>query len=258
MKKPLPTALAVIVLSAILAAQAPVDQSKLAQQLRTGTDDQREAAARAVLSIPPTARQPSILLALTQELDRLKQELETRRLALPRGESLSPMGGEGEYLFALCDAVSQHDDPVVLRPLMYFINTGNRVIDKIAAFGELALPEVLTLASSDSAPGRRGDTAAAILTLQRMLERPVRNPLSAKSRQQILDLAAKRLSGKQKDYVITAALDLAVATGDPSLIRRVQVIAASASDVQRMGVAETRILDVQKWANRALAAHGIR
>ena len=33
MKKPLPVAMAVIVLSVMFAAQAPVDQSKLAQQL---------------------------------------------------------------------------------------------------------------------------------------------------------------------------------------------------------------------------------
>jgi hypothetical protein len=47
MKKPFSAVLAVMALSVILAAQSPVDQGKLARQLQTGTDDQREAAARA-------------------------------------------------------------------------------------------------------------------------------------------------------------------------------------------------------------------
>jgi hypothetical protein len=252
MKKPLPVALAVIVLSVILAAQAPVDQSKLAQQMQTGTDQQREAAARAVLDIPPTARDPSILFALIQELDRLKQDIETRASILASGQSLIPRG-ESEYLFTLLDALTQHDDPLVIHPLISFIANGNRPIIAIAAFGELALPEVLTLASDDS-----GDTMPAVMTLQRMLERPVRNPLSASSRQQIVEMAARRLIGNQKESVILAALDLAVATGDPSLIRRVQDIGASASEVRSMGVAETGTVRIQNRANAVLSARGLR
>jgi hypothetical protein len=83
------------------------------------------------------------------------------------------------------------------------------------------------------------------MTLQRMLERPVRNPLSPNSRQQIVDVAGRRLLGNQNDNVIFVALDLAVATGDPSLIRRVQDIGARASEVRSMGVAETGTLRIR-------------
>jgi hypothetical protein len=252
MKKRPPVALAVLVLGVTLAAEAPVDQSKLAQALQTGTDQQREAAARAVLNIPPTARDPSILFALLQELDRLKQDSETRASILASGQSLAPKG-ESEYLFTLLDAVTQHDDLIVLHPLISFISNGNRPINAIAAFGELALPEVLTLASNDS-----GDTMPAIMTLQRMLERPVRTPISANSRKQIVDAAARRLIGKQKEDVIFAVLDLAVATGDPSLIRRVQVIGTSDSEVRSMGVAETGTLRIQNRAKAVLSARGLR
>ena len=248
MKKLFPAVLAVVALGVILAAQPPVDQGKLAQQLQTGTEQQREAAAAAILAIPPTARDPSIWFALIQEPDRLKQDLEAH------GRILGPCEDcKAGYISALFDAITPYDDdPVVLRTLISWIGSGSP-LNAIAAFGELAVPQILTLASDDSHV-----TGLALLTLQWMLERPVRHPLSANSRQQIVDLTARRLTGIQPELAILGALSLAAATRDPALIRRVQVIGASASEVQGMGVAETGILRIQNWAKTVLSARGLR
>ena len=240
-------------LSVLVLGQASVDQAQLAQALTNGTDEERVAAAAAILAIAPEAREPWVRIALTQELDRYRRDLEVRRLALVSGQPLPPARDEGEYLFQLLSALSQDEDPIVLSSLIPFIGTGNRVINAVAAFGELAVQDVVAIAATDTK-----DPGPALLTLQRMLEGPVRNPLSSDSRQRIVTAVAARLKGHQPGGAVMFAVDLAVATMDASLLLRVQELATSATELQSLGVPEDRTAMMQNRAKAALEAKGLR
>ena len=253
-------AMAVLLLSTLVrsseAAQTQPDQVQIASTLANGSPDERTAAITAVRNISVPQRTPLLVSALVQELDRLRHEQEQRQLALQTGLPLPPSSEQGEYLFSVIEVVTQHKDPVFIRPLMPFIGTGNKVVNSIAAFGELAAADVAAIAASGlSSPT---DVHSALFTLRRMLEQPSEYSLSPRSTRLIIDVAKQRLTGIQKPAVIIEAVDLAVATGDLELIQRVQMLAGNQAAVNRLGISEpTLVADIQKKATVALAARGL-
>jgi hypothetical protein len=106
---------------------------------------------------------------LIEELQRLQRELSEGRVLRESGEALAPARDESEYLFKVLDIVSQYGDSIVIDPLDAFIGTGNRVIDAVARFGEPAVTRVVAQAEGP-------DVTPALLTLRRMIDRPVRAP----------------------------------------------------------------------------------
>lgn len=198
--------LGICFLTAALIASAQQSQLDLADALRTAPEDKRAGVIASIWEIPAQKRQPYLVNAVVEEADRLRQDLEQRR----EGRTLPPLADEGEYLFQVLDTLAQHDSSVVIRPLVAFIATGNRVMDAIADFGEAAVTDVLIVASSRN---HDGDAGAAIGTLRKMLERgSVRHPLSADSRRRIAGIASDRLRGNQTFAIVLPAVQLAVAT----------------------------------------------
>jgi hypothetical protein len=198
---------------------------------------------------------PSTIAAVIDEVNRLKEERLVRLRALRAGQRIEPQGEAGfEDLVRLVETLAQSEDPVVIRPLAStFISS--RAMDALAAFGELAVADVMA-AVSDPEPG---STTSALRVLQQMLERPVRHPLSLASIQSIIGVAQRRLSGRQSIDVVWSAVELAVATKDPSLVDRVRRMASNDSEVKAFGIRKPEdIYSIQRWAREALTVRGLQ
>lgn len=248
--------LGISILTAGLIASAQQSQADLAAALRTAPPDKKAGIIGTISEIPAQERQPILINAVIEEADRYRRELDQRRLAIREGKALPPRADEGEYLFMVLDTLAQHHDPIVVKPLVAFIASGNRVTDAIADFGEDAVSDVLIVAS-----GGNDDAAAgsAMWTLKKMLERAsVRRPLTADSRRRITGVASDRFRGTQTAAILSPAVRLAVATGDPVLIQRVKVLASDDRAVRELGINDPgRIRGIRFAARTALAERGI-
>lgn len=243
------TALLMLGISTVVAAQT--GNTHVAQTLAQGSAAERAAALARIRATPVEARGPEVLPALLEELNRQSARLEARAAALREGRTVEPSESDGELLLDVLDLVTQHkEDPRIIPALLPFISTGNRVIDALAAFGEQSVSQVAEIAASNDRPD--ADVHSALLTLQRMLQKPTRTPLSLASRQLIIKVAEMRLTGTQVPTVALAAVDLAAATSDPSLIHRLEVLSQDAGEVRALGLTEDLVPRLQARAGTAL------
>jgi hypothetical protein len=224
----------------------PATEARLLSALRSGTYQERRAAVEKIQLLLPAQRPSTMALALTAEVDRLYQEGDELANARAAGSNPGP-ADHGQYLFEVVKALSQMDTPLVVPALVKAIGTGNRPMNAIVDFGELAVARVVDVARADST-----DASPALLVLARMLERPLRYPLSAQSRQAILALAHERTSGRQSGVHLVSAIELAAATGDSELIQRVRSMSQSDAPITALGVADASL--VKGARNRAAMA----
>jgi hypothetical protein len=229
------------------------DESRVLEALANGPSAERVSAISAIKKLPVTQRSAPVLAALLQELERLRRQLEDRQFALLSGQPLAPSDDHGEYLFSVLEVVTEHrEDPLIIRPLLPFVATGNRVVDTLAGFGEQAVSEVAAVARSGLAP--QTDVHSALLVLRRMLERPGRYPISAASKALIAKIAQERLTGTQPATVVMNAIELAVATGDARLLQRVEQLATDPGAVRVLGISDPELVRaVQNKANDSTA-----
>lgn len=237
-------------------AQVVVNQGQLATTLGRGQSEERAAAIFAIRDIPMAARGPLIQSALLQELTRQREEHDVRARALQAGNPLPPRKDHGEYLFAVLDLVAEDNDPVVIEALVPFIGTGNRVMNAIVAFGDLAVPDVAEFAASVESP--QNEVSPALRVLKRMLDRPPRYPLSEQSIRLITELARERLSGTQEASVVVSAVDLAVATGASALIQRVEQLARDVGEVRALGIRDPGLIDLVQPGHVRRSGLGMR
>jgi hypothetical protein len=209
-----------------------------------------------VQSVQSARQQPdaATIAAAIAELNNLHQELLRRQEMLRTGGKVEP---DGERRFEdqvrLVQILVESSDPVVIRPLLLHM-IGEPVTNAIAAFGELAVVDVIAAVSAPEL----GTRASALRTLQQMLERPVRYPLSFASKQSIIEVAQRELSGNPPMGIIWRAVELAVATREPDLLNRVRRIAASESEVRALKITGSKdIAWVRDKARAALAARGL-
>ncbi|HEU4626233.1 MAG TPA: hypothetical protein VFS52_15795 [Steroidobacteraceae bacterium] len=232
-----------------VAATAGADQQNLAAQLTSGTEEQRAAAAVAVLRIPVEQRGASLLDALIVEAERLKRDLDERGAALAAGRPIAPARDEGEHLFNVLEALCQSKDPRVIHSLASLMH-GNRVLNALVKFGELAAPDVMSVAEASTSSPTEVDSA--LIVLRRMLEQPGDHPLSESSKARIAQIAARRLSGTQQSTVVSSAIGLAATTHDSELLRRVQELARDEANIRALGIAdEQQVSRLQKIAQDA-------
>jgi hypothetical protein len=199
---------------------------------------------------PDSAR----LAAAIAGLNHLHKELVRRRQALEAGRPIEPDGEQHfEDQVALVRVLIRSYDPVVIRPLLSNM-IGTAVTSAIAAFGELAVVDVIAAVSEPEL----GTRSEALRTLQLMLERPVRHPLSLASKQSIIEVAQGELSGNPPMAVIWRAVELAVATRDPSLLNKVRRLATNESEVRALNITGSKDIEWIRWkARAALAARGL-
>jgi hypothetical protein len=225
-------------------------QETLRAILTDGSRQEREAAVKEIALIPPPQRNRETWIALGLEVGRLKADNRVRKRALITGDPVDPPSDEGEPLFQLIDLLTESQDPIVLPALVQCIGNGNRAMDAVAAFGEQAVANVIAMSSDDP--------SAALRVLTKMLEKSTRHPLSTASRRQVIEIARQRLSDAREPAPFLTAIDLAVATGDISLIQRVQSFASNEATIRATGLSDSELVTfARKRAIAALASHGI-
>ena len=232
------------------AQEKPISQKDLAERIATGTMPAKDAALFEVLAIPPNRREPVLEEALINELERLnKKRLENFR-RLRAGEPTEPEGeGPGEYRLAVTQAVAESSNPNVIPVLVGALGSGIGVSRALAKFGDASVAPVAAVARIPHPD--RGTTSDALRALQIVLEGGT--PLSSTSRTQILTVANERLTGPQYFLHVATAVDLAIATGDSSLRRRVELLANDPAQLRLMEINDPKQQKyVRDAANAAL------
>ena len=252
----MPSIRAVILCFLASVAHGMAAQRTDAQRLGTleiGTLEEKIEALADIRAVPMGQRSSAVLPALLGELNRIDRDLYARRSDPLSGQAREPREAQGDYLFRLIEIVSEYPDPAIIKPLLPFLPTGNMVVTTIARFGDRAVPDVAAFAAAGYR--RDGDVPGALLTLRRIVERQHDTPITQASMRRIADVARERLRGNQGAVIVEEAIALAVATGDPELLGRVQVLATDRGEVARLGIPDPSLAArIQARAAAALAA----
>jgi len=161
-------------------------------------------AALLLLTIlaPAASAQPD-QASLLNELARLDALQLSRLAALSRGETVAPTDELGEHLADVLDAVCGFDDPAIVKPLLPFLGTGNRVVESVARFGEYSVEQIANFV--DSPESDAIGASSALFTL-RVIQRT--QPLSPAARATLIRIATQRLEGQHEPAVIEQARSL--------------------------------------------------
>jgi hypothetical protein len=208
---------AALSLPAIAAQQ--IDVNAAVQVLKSGTLSEREALVDRVIRTRAAASSAAMAQAVADELLRMSDVAAERQRRIAAGAPDATAPDIGEYLAALVQACSQSPEPVVIDGLISVIDTGNMAQAAIARFGALAFDRTSAVALHDDVPSR---ISGALYTLGKMAASGV---LTQRQQTELVDVARARLQGVQPDVVWSAAMKLAIATGDPALRAKVQDIA---------------------------------
>src|SRR5689334_17782985 len=123
-------------------AQTILDQSHVRSTFANGSDAARAEMISQIRAIAPRNRPKWVLSELFNELNRLRRYLDDRLAAIEKGTPLPPEEDHGEYLIDVLSTVCEYDDPSIIGPLLPFIGSGNVLMNKLANFGDLAVPLV--------------------------------------------------------------------------------------------------------------------
>jgi hypothetical protein len=250
------TALGILLLGTAIVAETLDTQADLAEALRKARPDRKPRILVSIKAIPAAERQPVLENALIEEALRLNDERAERRDAVRTGQAVIPVASDAEYVSQVLDTLAEETSPAVLPALLLFIDTNTRTMKAVADFGETALPYVVAMAKGND----RVAAGSALFTLEFMLTRPsIRTPLSAQSRTRIVEVAKSRLHGVQAADITTPAVRLAVATGDPELLKRVRSIVVDPHvAVELGGLDQQRTSGLRAEAAKALEEARLR
>jgi hypothetical protein len=185
-----------------------------------GTDfkSQNEAAQNA-LDIAPKNRSEELWSAIFSEADRLNHEMLRRADSIKKGETVRPDHALGEYRGLILQLAAQSDDPAVIQILVE--SNGSPVAMKgMAKFGEKAVPQLAAAAASSTLTA---DQIAGVLgAFEMMLSASAFHPISAESKNMMVDAARTGLGANEDPTIVFAAIGLAVETRDADLRQQVQ------------------------------------
>jgi hypothetical protein len=219
-------------------ALAQHDQRALAQQLTSGTSDQRAKAIQATATISPDRTGPELRLALFEALSREGKARQDRAEARRLGSSLPPLGNS-EVITNAVRAVARFNDPRAIPALTQALGTGFVTIRTLAAFGEDATDEVLQVVMTSQNYNLVRD---GLITLRFMVENQNAKPLSDATKMKIRHAAKHRLRTQQYFPVVWHAIDLATTTNDPELIAIVRRLSSDREAVRALGITKPDLI----------------
>lgn len=217
-------AIVTMLIAPVDAQRTAEEQLRLARQITTGTEAQRQAAAQGIVTIPSHTLRPELLAAIVSELNRYHLEDRSRAEMLRSGRKL-PAAGEERFAYYsdLLDVACKSQNPIFIEPLIEAVGTGHPVVDALAAFGDQAVPSLVKVARDSTDPG---DAESALYALRLAVERGVQ--MSGATKAPMAGIARGRLSGTQNLVVAVRAMELAVALNDPEGIELVRHFSSEA------------------------------
>jgi hypothetical protein len=250
-------------------ALAQLDQQALARTI-LGDDGRaaQEALHEATRALAPAEMGPELRAALISALERENSRYHGALRATFTGDSdharelYEAFWGE-DYLF-LIEAVGALRDSKAIPALVTALGTGWMTIHAVAAFGEEAAHEVLSLAEGGAWWSSQVTEAQDALVL--MIDKPQGPPLSRATVERTKRLVREQLtngpdyhgmvrtSSLDRVSILQGAMSLALALDDPPLRELVASLARDPEAVRRLGVEDSSAVErVQRHAAEALA-----
>jgi HEAT repeat protein len=228
-----------LVLASLLgveSGQAQVTQTEIIEALRSSDPGLRVSAISAARQVGPENASPALRAALIAGLER---ELRPER------------GGHLEIAADMAQLVSKFRDPRAVPALVGALGTYASVRG-LAALGEPAAAATIHAAKSEQNVSVLQD---ALVSLRFMAEGVGQEPLSKRTRKDIVELARQRLEPVQHPTVLRLAIDLAMALDDPELSSIVEAIASDPRKARaRIEVTdEHSVQRTVEWARARLA-----
>jgi hypothetical protein len=250
-----PVKAALAVAAVLLIAQAATAQTAndaVADRLRGGTAAERSAALEAVRTAGArnaSARVRAALLAALEQEGRLFTDRYHRGRS---GEALPDLE-DPEFIARASRVVAELDDPAAIPALTAALGTGFTVIHALTAFGDQAVPSVVSaVVSPDSMPDALNH---GLITLRFMVENLDTRPLSASSAALIRRAAQQRLRMADNTFVTTVwrAIDLAVTLDDPEFRQTVELLASDYGTAISSGIDPEYVDQTARRASERLA-----
>lgn len=222
----------------------------VAAQARVAREMTEREAAQALLDNRLTPERGRALRLATELGPRASAELKAAVIEAAWAEWRNDLDRPptSEAIFDYMDAVAGLRDPRAIPFLVEVLNHGAVATNALADLGTAAFPAVLT-AVKDPA-GIDMDVSGGVTTLRFMVED---GSLNARQLEQVREVARERLSGTQNLFVVKAAVQLAIALGDPELRRIVERIAADRATAEAlvspyMSSGKPASRDYRNWA----------
>lgn len=231
------------------AAEAQVDQTGLAQRLRSTDVSERNQAFTESVAIPPDEIGSALSVAyidLLHEMNGIVLQAAASEIALASVES-------PEFVSALSRRVAQLNDPGAIRALSRAYYGGRLASEALADFGAAAVPDLLAVVDS---PGRNYNLANyGLKTLALVVvKHGGTGRLSLGLRRGIVESTARRLRTPGYFTTLWAAIDLAAVLDDPGLLVTVRSLATDRDEVRARGISDPEIISMtQERAARRLS-----
>lgn len=219
-------------------AGAQINQRELAVQLR-GDEEARHLAFAKVQQLEVARITPELRTELISALEREGQSARRHVDRQRRGEPSYSMYPELQAQMALL--VIKFEDPRSVPGLVEALTSSPPATHALARFGEPAALAVLARL--------RGETYGSmimggLMSLRFMAEGVGRAPLTAATRQKMIELARNYLTDGERSVVtLWRALDLAVALGSPELLKTVELFANEPQTTRSRGVVDADLIE---------------
>ncbi len=195
-------------------------------------------------SVGRSPASPEDRLALIKALEHEAMLHRRHDVAVRQGGHPPPLDGP-ERLPQLASAVGELHDPASIPALAAALGTGFAVIRPLAAFGEQAVPAVLSIeASPESGIDAIND---ALIALRFIVEgASERGGLGEATRADVRRVAARRLTSSGSPTTLWWAIDLAWSLQDEELRHSVEVLATDANAVAARGITDPGLIEQTK------------
>jgi hypothetical protein len=248
----------VVLVATTIAAQlpAPMTADEVLRALTSSVLAERSRAVVALTSEPSLAADGRIRAALFDEVRTIQKQRFARAIRIARGEIIEGDEATGEYYLSLLAVVRALRDPLAIPVLVEAAGTGSGVARALAAFGDRAVPAVVT------AWRERSDRDATALKLEglpsgllrAMTRMAVDGGLSPANQALMTNTLAEVIRMPDDAIVLRVALESALELRDPGLLMEVEKIAADVGEVYRRGVQDPDLAEgVQRIAREGLA-----
>jgi hypothetical protein len=231
-----------------------LSDAEIVSALSSDNLQEKESVAYRAALLPPYSLRMDTVIAIGNEIIQLTRDVQARFKDAPLRANEGKTNGE--LIGNLARTLVQQKNPAGIDGLAAVLNITPRVPCAMAEFGEVAVPVLLRVAWTEP-EADTGLISGAMDAFEMMLESPaIQRTLSPLSRGAIRQVAADRLrstTGNDNWRTLVSAADLAVATGDPQLRKKVTGLIDDDAEFVRRGIDPEWQQEFARKAREALA-----